>query len=125
MGAKKNIAMGAALAAATGAYWLYGTTHSAKHRKMAKSWMLKARADVMDSIKKLGEIDREQYVKAVDEVIKRYAGAKDATSAELARVAKELKKSWHQIEKRATKRVVKKGKAAVKRVKKTLKKIRG
>ncbi len=38
--------IGAALAAAAGAYWLYGAKDAAKHRKLAKSWMLKASPEV-------------------------------------------------------------------------------
>lgn len=120
MGAKKNLAIGVgtavtAAAAAAGAYWLYGAKHSAQHRKIAKSWMLKARADVVDAVEKLGQVDREIYMKTVDEVMKRYANVKGSTSAELAKVAKELKKSWHHIGKHA---VVKKAKKALKKARK-------
>lgn len=109
LGMKVGIAAGvtAAVAAAAGAYWLYGAKHSAKHRQMAKSWMLKARADVMDAVEKIGEIDRAAYVRVVDEVMKRYAGVKGSTSAEVAKVVAELKNSWKHMQK-AGKKVAKK-----------------
>lgn len=108
LGMKVGIAAGvaAAAAAAVGAYWLYGAKHSAKHRKMAKSWMLKARAEVMEAVEKMAAIDRAVYLKIVDEVMKRYASMKDSTADEVSRVARELKSSWSHIQKahKATKK---------------------
>lgn len=101
LGMKVGIAAGvtAAAAAAVGAYWLYGAKHSAKHRKMAKSWMLKARAEVMDAVEKMAVIDRTVYLRIVDEVVKRYAAMKDSTADEVNKVARELKSSWSHIQK--------------------------
>ncbi|TSD05409.1 MAG: hypothetical protein Greene07147_730 [Parcubacteria group bacterium Greene0714_7] len=108
LGMKVGIAAGvtAAAAAAVGAYWLYGAKHSAKHRKMAKSWMLKARAEVMEAVEKMAAIDRAVYLKIVDEVMKRYASMKDSTADEVSKVARELKSSWSHIQKahKATKK---------------------
>lgn len=101
LGMKVGIAAGvtAAAAAAVGAYWLYGAKNSAKHRKMAKSWMLKARAEVMEAVEKLAAIDRAVYLRIVDEVMKRYAAMKDSTADEVSKVARELKSSWSHIQK--------------------------
>ena len=108
LGMKVGIAAGvtAAAAAAVGAYWLYGAKHSAKHRKMAKSWMLKARAEVMEAVEKMAAIDRAVYLRIVDEVMKRYASMKDSTADEVSKVARELKSSWSHIQKahKATKK---------------------
>lgn len=101
MGAKVGMVAGVATAAAAavGAYWLYGAKHSAKHRKLAKSWMLKARADVMDAVEKMGVLDRAVYIRTVDEVVKRYAALKGSTAEEVAKVTADLKKSWAHIHK--------------------------
>lgn len=118
MGTKGKVALGAvaAASAAAGAYWLYGTKHSAAHRKMAKSWMLKARAETMDALEKLSEIDRVVYLKTVEDVMKRYAGMKGMTPADVQRVANDLKKSWNHI----SKHVVKKSRAIQKTVKRKI-----
>lgn len=87
----------AAAAAAAGAYWLYGAKDAAKNRKMAKGWMLKARAEVVEAVEKLSDIDKETYLRIVDEVTKRYAGVAGVTSAEIARAARDLKGSWDHI----------------------------
>ncbi len=99
-------------AAAIGAYWLYGAKNAAKHRKMASSWMLKARAEVMDAVEKMKEMDKESYMKIVDTVVDKYTKTK--SSAEVMAIAKEMKSAWAQINsatkpaKKAVKKVVKK-----------------
>jgi hypothetical protein len=104
----------AAAAAAGGAYWLYGAKHSAQHRKMAKSWMLKARAEVLEAIEKLDEIDKEKYMGIVEGVVKNYA--KGASREDLERVMKEFKGAWtHMQGKKKVKKVASKAKRAVKK----------
>ena len=84
----------AAAAAAAGAYWLYGAKDAKKHRKLAKSWMLKARAEVMDAVEKLQDIDKETYMQIVGEVAKRYGAAAGAGTAEAKRLMRDLKSGW-------------------------------
>jgi hypothetical protein len=86
--------LGAALAAAAGAYWLYGAKDAAKNRRLARSWMLKARADVMDQVEKLQNIDRKQYMALVDSAVAAAAGAAAATKPEVARLTRDLKAAW-------------------------------
>ena len=111
---KTAVAVGVAgaAAAAIGAYWLYGAQHAAKHRKMAASWMLKARAEVMEAVAKLGQIDKTAYVAIVDEVVNKYAKLHNST-AEIAQMTKEMKAAWSHIHaatkpaKRAVKKLTK------------------
>lgn len=113
---KTAIVVGAAgaAAAAIGAYWLYGAKNAAKHRKMASSWMLKARAEVMDAVEKVKEIDKETYLRIVDDVVEKYAKLQK-NNADIAEIAKEMKAAWSHI------RAV--AKPARKEVKKTVKKV--
>ncbi len=124
-GVAVGAAAAAAAAAAAGAYWFYGAKDAAKHRKTAKSWMLKARAETMEAVEnavdKLGEIDKETYLKIVDGVVKRYSGVAGVTSAEIAAMTKDLKTAWQhmnaasRIAKGAGKKVAKKAKKAAKK----------
>jgi hypothetical protein len=98
----------AAAAAAGGAYWLYGAKHSAQHRKLAKSWMLKARAEVMDAISKLEDIDKERYMAIVDQVVKNYG--RGASTQEIASMMKDFKAAWAHMQGKK-KPAKKKGKA--------------
>jgi len=100
-----GLGLAAAAAAAGGAYWLYGAKHSAKHRKMAKSWMLKARAEVMDAVEKLEDIDKEKYMQIAESVIKNYA-TKGASADEIASMMKDFKAAWKHMQ--APKKTVKK-----------------
>ena len=99
-------------AAAIGAYWLYGVKNASKNRKLVSSWMLKARAEVMDAVEKMKEIDKESYLKIVDTIIDKYSKTKNST--EVMAIAKEMKSAWSQVSsatkpvKKAVKKVVKK-----------------
>ena len=123
-------AAAAAAAAAAGAYWFYGAKDAAKHRKSAKSWMLKARAEVLEAVEtivdKMGEIDKDTYLEIVDRVVKQYTGMKGVTSSEVAQMAKDLRGAWAHMQaaSKQTKNAGKTAKKAVKKVKKAAKKKR-
>ena len=87
----------AAAAAAAGAYWLYGSKHAAQNRRTVKSWMLKARAEVMEAVEGLQNIDKSKYFEIVNEVVSRYAA--HASSAEIRQVISDLTDSWSYISK--------------------------
>ena len=98
------VAVGAGAAAvAAGAYWLYGAEGAAKHRKMARSWMLKARSEIMDAIdvavEKAGELDKKTYTDIVDGVLKRYATVAGVTEDEMKIMSKDMKNAWAHMQK--------------------------
>ena len=100
--AEAGLAVAAAVAAAgAGAYWLYGAKDASKHRKMAKSWMLKARGEVLEGVEKLKDVDKERYLQIVDTVMNRYKKTSGVTAAEAAHMAKNFKDSWQHIQKAA------------------------
>ena len=88
----------AAAAAAAGAYFLYGKD-GAKNRKKVKSWMVKARADVMQKMEKMEHVSQKRYHELVDAALKGYKNMKEVSPAELAAAAKELKGHWNAIQK--------------------------
>lgn len=120
-----SVGMGAGLAAAAtagaAAYWLYGAKHSAQHRKMAKSWMLKARAEVLDAVEKLNDIDKEQYIALAERVLKQYGSKAGASAAEMSQMAKDFKSAWVHMQ-AAQKSGAKGAKTAKRTAKKTAKK---
>ncbi len=103
----------AAAAAAAGAYWLYGAKDAKKHRKLARSWMLKARAEMMDLVEKAQDIDKETYMQLAGEVAKRYAGVAGVTAAESKRLVQDLKSGWAYLQ--AQKKPAKKKATAIKK----------
>jgi hypothetical protein len=120
VGAAAGVAAAAA-AAAAGAYWLYGAKDATKHRKLARSWMLKARAEMMDLVEKAQDIDRETYMQLAGEVAKRYAGVAGVTAAESQRLMKDLKSGWAYLQSQK-KPAARKAKAVAKSAKKVAKK---
>jgi hypothetical protein len=117
VGVGVGVGVAAAAATAAAAYWLYGAKNAAKHRKLARSWMFKARAEVLEAVEKLGDIDKQTYLDIVDKVVKRYSAVSGATSAELLQMAKDLKSAWQHMQQSKTVKTVKK------EVKKTVKKV--
>lgn len=91
-------AAAAAAAAAAGAYWFYGSTDAAKHRKQVRSFMLKARADVLEALEKVKDVDRQRYLEIVDKVIARYSGVAGITAAEIAQMARDLRGGWQHMQ---------------------------
>ncbi len=115
----------AAAAAAAGAYWLYGAKDAKKHRKLAKSWMLKARAEMMELVEKAQDVDKDTYMQLAGEVAKRYAGVAGVTAAESKKLVQDLKAGWAYLQtqkKPAAKRAVAIQKSVKKAVKKVAKK---
>lgn len=114
--------IGAALvAAAAGAYFLYGKD-APKRRKAARSWMLKAKGEILEQIEKVSDIDKERYYALIDAAAAKYAGMKDVSSAEVAELVKELRGYWTGIKKQFAPKKAAKKSGAKKMVKKAAKK---
>lgn len=121
----RNVGIGvaaaaAAAAAAAGAYWFYGSADAAKHRKQVKSFMLKARADVLSAVEKAKDIDKEKYYAIVEKVIARYSGVAGVTAAEITQMGRDLKNAW--IHMKAARDTASSAAPAKKAAKKTAKK---
>jgi len=124
-------AAAAAALAAAGAYWFYGAKDAAKHRKSARSWMLRARAEVMEAVegavKSAGEIDKEAYMDIVEGVLARYSKLAGVSAVEMQQVTRDMKEVWQHMQKAhkgaSPKKIAKKAvKTAKKAVKKATKK---
>ena len=101
--ADKNTKLGvaaavAAAAAAAGTYWFYGAEDAAKHRRQVRSFMLKARADVLAAVERAKDIDKEKYLKIVDRVVERYSGVAGITATEVAQMARDLRAAWGHMQ---------------------------
>lgn len=88
----------AILAAAAGTFFLYGKD-APKRRKAVRSWMLKAKGEVLEQIEKLPELDKDTYFGLIDAAAARYTNMKDVSSAEVADMVKELRGYWTGIKK--------------------------
>ena len=104
----KKIAWGVGVAtlaaAAAGTYFLYGTKKGAKARKQIKSWMLKAKGEVLEKMENMQDISEDVYKKVIDEVGAKYRAVKNIDSKDLDAFAKELKSHWKDIKKEIEKK---------------------
>jgi hypothetical protein len=108
------VAIGAGVAALAAASYYFFGPEGQKHRKMAKGWMLKMKAEVIEKIENAKEMTQSTYDTIVDTVAKKYA-----KNPEIGIMVDMLKKQWKGIS-GGTKKSVKK--VAKKAVKKAVKK---
>ena len=116
-------AAGIAGLAAT-AYFFLGPKGK-KNQKNVKAWAIKMKRDVIKQIKiKAGEINQPIYNKIIDTVTSEYKKEMKASHEEINELSKDLKKHWETIGSLSKntkkslgkiKKVVKKGKVAVKK----------
>lgn len=105
---------GATLAAAALGVYFYGKDGK-KHRKKFKSWMLRAKADVLDKVEGLKDVTKEKYNEVVESVVAKYAKMKRVSKKDADALKKKLKSHWNEIHRQsqsAKKRASKKRKAA-------------
>ena len=91
-------------AAAVGAYYLYGSDDAKKHRAKVKSWMLKAKAEVLEGLEHAKHMTKEEYEELVARVAKGYKGAKNASARELIDFGKDMHAYWKDIERATAKK---------------------
>lgn len=121
-----GVALTTAAMAAAGAYFLYASPNAAKNRKKVKSWMLKARGEVLEVLEKAGKMTAEEYQVAVEQIAAGYGQLQNVSRADIVEFKKDMMANWQKIAKAAqgTKKVVKKeAKQAVKKVTKVAKKV--
>ena len=108
-GQKLGIGVGltAAAVAAVGGYFFYGSPDAKKNRTKAKSWMLRAKAEVLEGLEGAKHLTKEEYAELVDRVAKGYKAAKSASGAELAEFAREMHAHWRTIERAGAKKTAK------------------
>ena len=108
-----GVGLTAAAVAAAGAYFLAGAPDAKKNRRKVKSWMLKAKAEVLEALEKAEEITEEEFNQLVMTVSTSYGKLKDASKADIADFKREMKEHWPKI--------VKEGKEVTKTVSKVVK----
>jgi hypothetical protein len=121
--AKAGVAIGAGIvAAAAGAYFLYGSKDAARNRKTVKGWAVKAKGEVLEELEKLEEANVTRYNAIVDAVLQKYNVLKTIDPKEIAVLRTDMKRHWKNIERdlRAVKGTAKEGKKVAKKTAKTV-----
>ena len=110
-----GVGLTAAAVAAAGTFFLYGSKGASKNRKTVKSWVLKAKAEVLEKLEQAKEMSQAEYMQLIDSVGGAYSQFKDASKVDISSFKKEMKEHWNKIEKTAApkKKTVKKAVAKV------------
>jgi gas vesicle protein len=96
--AGKILGIGAVIAAAAGAYFLYGKGGT-QRRKKVKGWALKAQGEVLEQMEKVKDFTEDKYDEIVDKVASKYSALKDIDRDEVDALITDLKKHWKSIKK--------------------------
>jgi len=86
-------------AAALGAYYLYGHKDAKKNRAKVKSWMLKAKGEIMEKLEDSEDITKSLYENTVDSVLKKYNKIKNIDPKDVEHFMKDLKDNWLHLTK--------------------------
>jgi hypothetical protein len=92
-----GVGIAALAAAAAGAYYFYGSKEAKDNRRVVKSWMFKAKAEVMDEIARMKDVNEGAYKAAIVKVAKKYKDIKGMDRAELAALVARLQGHWKDI----------------------------
>ena len=87
----------AAVAAGVIGTYLYRSKDGAKKRKEIKSWMLKAKAEVLEKAEDLKEVTEDKYEGIVDTVAAKYKTLAHVGGDELQEFVEELKSHWTDL----------------------------
>ncbi len=94
-----GVGLTAAAVTAAGAYFLYGSKDAVKNRKKVKSWMLKAKGEVLEALEKADKITEAEYKKIVEMASGAYGKVQNATSAEVKEFKNEMEDHWKKLQK--------------------------
>jgi hypothetical protein len=93
-----GIGIAALAAAAAGAYYLYGTEKGPQRRRALKGWMLRMKADVMEEIENLKDVNEEMYRSTVDKIAEKYKQLKNVDPDQITALAMRMHSHWKDIQ---------------------------
>jgi hypothetical protein len=111
-------AAGATMAAAAGAYYLYGSEKASAHRRKVGAWMRRAEREIVHEAKRLknAAYSDQNIRRVIDQVAKRYEAARELDPKDVKQFVAAVQKSWKDAGKVVKSRVA--VKVAPKRAKK-------
>lgn len=89
-------AAGATMAAAAGAYYLYGSEKASAHRRKVGAWMRRAEREIVHEAKRLknAAYTDANIKRVIKEVAKRYEMAKELDPKDVKEFVSAVQKSW-------------------------------
>ena len=93
-----GVGLTATAVAAVGAYFLYGSENAERNRKTVKSWMLKAKAEVLERLEQTQQITKQEYDSLVNSIGTTYADVQRISKKDINDFKKEMKGHWQTLE---------------------------
>ncbi|MFT5036927.1 MAG: D-hexose-6-phosphate mutarotase [Candidatus Azotimanducaceae bacterium] len=103
-----GVGLTAAAVTAAGAYFLYGSKQAPKNRKVVKSWALKAKAEVLETLEKAEHITEDEFNALVSGALSTYGKVQSLSKKDVSDFKDEMAGNWKGIVKSVTKKPVKK-----------------
>lgn len=94
-----GVGLTAAAVAAASTYFLYGSKNAPKNRKAVKSWILKAKGEVLEALEKAEDMTKAEYEALIEMIAGAYGAVQGASKNEIAEFKKEMKSHWDKIQK--------------------------
>jgi len=88
--------LGAATALVVGGYFLYGP-EGKQHQKKIERGVMRAKAEILERMRKTQDMTEEQYRNTVDQVIATYVKAKAVTEEHAERASAQFKQKWNEM----------------------------
>lgn len=84
------------MAAAAGAYYLYGSEKASAHRRKVGAWMRRAEREIVHEAKRLksAAYTDQNIRRVIDEVAKRYETARDLDPKDVKEFVSAVQRSW-------------------------------
>lgn len=89
-------AAGATMAAAAGAYYLYGSEKASAHRRTVGAWMRRAEREIVHEAKRLksAAYSDQNIRRVINQVAKRYEAARELDPHDVKQFVAAVQKSW-------------------------------
>ena len=101
-----GVGLTTAAVAAAGAYFLYGADDAKKNRKTVKSGILRAKAEVLETLENAQEITEAEFHELVDGVVKTYSKVQSLSKKDLNEFKAEMAGNWGDLVKSGAAKVL-------------------
>ncbi len=92
-----GVGLTTAAVAAAGAYFLYGAKDAPDNRKKIKSAILRAKAEVLETLENAQEITEAEFHDLVDSVVKTYSTVQSLSKKDLKDFRQEMIENWEDL----------------------------
>lgn len=92
-----GVGLTTAAVAAAGAYFLYGSKDAPENRKKVKSGILRAKAEVLESLENAKEITEDEFHDLVDGIVDTYSKVQSLSKKDLKEFREEMVENWGEL----------------------------